>query len=92
MNIEIWAYMNRHSDFHAPHLFEEYVSQAPIRPEVSKYKKSGDVAIAISKTARAVQLGIAIAAIDGPIPIGDAVGFGVAAIGTVRAWHEVLFD
>lgn len=91
MNPEIWAYMNRYADFHAPHLLEQYVANTP-HEGLAKYEKAGDFAYAVGKTARAVQIGMAISAIDGPIPIADAVGLGVASALALKAWYEFLVD
>ena len=40
------------------------------------------------KTARAVATGMALAALDGPLPIMDVVGFGVATGMAIHAWYE----
>jgi hypothetical protein len=61
-----------------------------------KSSKDGrsDVAlgIAVAKTGRAVALGVALAAMDGPLPIMDVAGFAVATALTVRAWSEWIFS
>lgn len=46
------------------------------------------LATAIEKTRRAIQLGIALAAIDGPLPFMDVVGFGVTSALAGYAWYE----
>ena len=43
---------------------------------------------ATRKTARAISAGVALAAMDGPLPVMDVVGFGVAATGAALAWYE----
>ena len=43
---------------------------------------------ATQKTARAVSYGIALAAMDGPLPFLDVVGFGIATTGAALAWYE----
>ena len=40
------------------------------------------------KTARAIATGVAISAIDGPLPIMDVVGFGVATGMAIHAWYD----
>ena len=45
-------------------------------------------AIAVNKTARAVTIGVTLAAMDGPLPIMDVVGFGVASGMAIHAWYE----
>ena len=44
--------------------------------------------IAAQKTARAALTGMSLAAIDGPLPIMDVVGFGVATGMAIHAWYE----
>jgi hypothetical protein len=46
---------------------------------------------AINRTGRAIATGAAIAAMDGPIPILDMVGFGVAVGGATLAWFDLFF-
>ena len=43
---------------------------------------------ATRKTARAITAGVALAAIDGPLPVMDVVGFGVATTGAALAWYD----
>ena len=43
---------------------------------------------AVNKTARAVTIGVTLAAMDGPLPIMDVVGFGVATGMAIHAWYE----
>jgi len=45
-------------------------------------------AIAVNKTARAVTIGVSLAAMDGPLPVMDVVGFGVASGMAIHAWYE----
>ena len=40
------------------------------------------------KTTRAIAMGVAISAIDGPLPVMDVVGFGVATGMAIHAWYE----
>jgi hypothetical protein len=40
------------------------------------------------KTGRAIAAGIALAAIDGPLPVMDVIGFGVATTGAALAWYD----
>jgi hypothetical protein len=49
---------------------------------------AGDLGVAVAKTNRAIVLGAAIAAIDGPVPVMDVVGFSVAAITAGLAWYD----
>ena len=44
--------------------------------------------IAAQKTARAAATGMALAAMDGPLPVMDVVGFGVATGMAIHAWYE----
>ena len=50
-----------------------------------------EVQRAINRTARAAAQGAAIAAMDGPIPILDMVGLGVAITGATLAWFDLFF-
>ena len=50
-----------------------------------------EVQRAINRTAKAVASGASIAAMDGPIPILDMVGFGVAVGGATLAWVDLFF-
>lgn len=50
-----------------------------------------ELATAVNKTARAAMVGIAISAIDGPLPVMDAVGFGVAVTMATLAWVDYFF-
>lgn len=45
-------------------------------------------AMAVNKTARAVTIGVTLAAMDGPLPVMDVVGFGVASGMAIHAWYE----
>jgi hypothetical protein len=45
-------------------------------------------AIAVNKTARAVTMGVTLAAMDGPLPVMDVVGFTVASGMAIHAWYE----
>ena len=49
---------------------------------------SADLVSASKKTARAVASGVALASIDGPLPVMDVVGFGVAVTGAALAWYD----
>ena len=42
----------------------------------------------LTKTARAATTGMALAAMDGPLPVMDVVGFGVATGMAIHAWYE----
>ena len=45
-------------------------------------------ALAVNKTARAVTMGVTLAAMDGPLPVMDVVGFTVASGMAIHAWYE----
>ena len=47
-----------------------------------------DLVLASKKTARAVASGVALASMDGPLPVMDVVGFGVAVTGAALAWYD----
>ena len=47
-----------------------------------------DLVSASKKTARAVASGVALASMDGPLPVMDVVGFGVAVTGAALAWYD----
>lgn len=88
MNIEIWYKMQLMGEEPRSHLYDQHVAESPMPTEVPRYVEFGQ---AVQKTGQAVRLGIAIAAIDGPIPVMDAVGFGVASVMAMKAWWE-FFD
>ena len=46
---------------------------------------------AITKTTRSILAGATLAAMDGPLPVLDVVGFGVGVIGTTLAWVDYFF-
>lgn len=58
-----------------------------VRPK-RRVRSDTDFNYAVYKTGRAITAGATIAAMDGPVPILDAVGFGVAVAGSIAAWHE----
>ncbi|NCF97517.1 MAG: hypothetical protein GWP21_06340 [Euryarchaeota archaeon] len=43
-------------------------------------------------TQRAFASGLALAAMDGPLPFGDVLGFSVAVGGSVVAWMDYFLD
>ena len=45
-------------------------------------------AIAVNKTARAMTIGVTLAAMDGPLPVMDVVGLGVSTGMAIHAWYE----
>ena len=55
-----------------------------------QYETGPEIASAVTKTMRAVGLGIAISQIDGPLPFADVVGFSIASVLAVRAWWDVF--
>ena len=50
------------------------------------------LAQALIKTGRAVAAGVAISAIDGPLPVMDVIGLTVAVGGAGVAWLDYLFN
>ena len=53
-----------------------------------QFEQSVALRDATQKTARAVASGIALSAIDGPLPFMDVVGFGVTTTLAALAWYE----
>jgi len=51
-------------------------------------EKAGQFGIAVQKTAKAGAAGMAIAALDGPIPVLDIIGLGVTTGMSLIAWIE----
>ena len=49
-------------------------------------------AIALSRTGRAIALGVAISQIDGPLPFADVVGLTIAVVGAGLAWWDFFDD
>lgn len=49
-----------------------------------------EVQRALNRTGRAVATGVAISSIDGPIPVLDFVGFGVAVGMATLAWFDLF--
>jgi hypothetical protein len=49
---------------------------------------AGDLGVAVAKTNRAIILGAAISAMDGPLPVMDVVGFSIAAVTAGLAWYD----
>ena len=72
----------------------DHTSDVPGIPPLVNYQGKSSVqhdiefVMAVGKTGRAVALGIALASIDGPLPIMDVAGFVVATALSLRAWHE----
>lgn len=54
-------------------------------PGLVEFKKSSGPPIA--KTIRNIELGMALASVDGPLPVMDVVGFGVATSLTIYDWY-----
>jgi hypothetical protein len=61
------------------------------RDEKERMNTMDEIQRAINRTGRAIATGAAIAAMDGPIPILDMVGFGVAVGGATLAWFDLFF-
>ena len=53
-----------------------------------KLDQNYKLAKALNRTAKAALVGVAISAIDGPLPVMDVVGFGVASTMAAIAWHD----
>jgi len=53
-----------------------------------RFEQSMALRDATQKTGRAVAAGVALAAIDGPLPFMDVVGFGVTTTLAAIAWYE----
>ena len=51
-------------------------------------KSDSDFAYATYRTGRALALGASLAAMDGPLPVGDVLGLAVASAGATLAWVE----
>lgn len=85
MNIDIWYKMQLMGEEPRSHLFDQQVAVSPLPPQLPRAVEFG---LAVQKTAQAVRLGMAISAIDGPIPVMDAVGFGIASVMSLKAWYE----
>lgn len=60
----------------------------PIPPAADEYDASAELGYALFKTGRAFTAGIAIAGMDGPLPILDVIGLGYAIYGTFKAWDD----
>ena len=62
-----------------------------LRPTKQNYqtsRKRSKFNTAVAKTAKAVKKGYAISTIDGPVPVMDTIGFGIAVYETGVAWYE----
>jgi hypothetical protein len=55
---------------------------------MSTPEQAGELAIAVTKTQRAIMAGGAIAAMDGPVPILDWVGLAATTGMSLIAWYE----
>ena len=53
-----------------------------------QFEQSVALRDATQKTARAIASGVALSAIDGPLPFMDVVGFGVTTTLAALAWYE----
>ena len=53
-----------------------------------QFEQSVALSDATQKTARAIASGVALSAIDGPLPFMDVVGFGVTTTLAALAWYE----
>ena len=53
-----------------------------------KLDQDAKLAKAINRTTKAAIVGIGLSAIDGPLPIMDVVGLGVATGMAIIAWHD----
>ena len=54
----------------------------------SKLDQDAKLAKAINRTTKAALVGIGLSAIDGPLPVMDVVGLGVASLMATIAWVD----
>jgi len=83
--------MNTHKEewmIHAQVLIPQIITTVQNDGSTMSMEKAAAGAIATQKTIRAIQAGVALSAIDGPLPVMDVVGFGVAVTGSALAWYE----
>jgi len=67
-------------------------SKLPRRKKSSSLGNVDRIKRASQITARAAGMGIALSAIDGPLPIMDTIGFGIFAGASVLAWTNVIIE
>lgn len=95
-----WYTSQSTSGFGLPPILREYGEIQDDLHKTSKLrkKKAGRsqnvdrVKRASQITIRAAGMGIALSAIDGPLPIMDTIGFGVFAAASVLAWTDVIVN
>ena len=83
--------MNTHKEewmIHAQVLIPQIITSVQNDGSIMSTEKAAAGGIAVQKTIRAIQAGVALSAIDGPLPVMDVVGFGVAVTGSALAWYE----
>lgn len=83
-------------EFHSNHIFvTPHVTYNEDDNSVSfgvEYESSSELYTAMKNTGRAIGIGLALAKIDGPLPVGDVVGLAVASAMAVRAWYNFFTD
>ena len=78
------------------HLKDEYISPLIAFNKARKYMSGRNrgatdhikLQRAIKGTTRAVTLGVALASMDGPLPVMDVIGLGVTMVYTAAAWID----
>jgi len=59
--------------------------------EQQRFNEMSELERAITKTTRSIVAGASLAAMDGPLPFLDVLGFGVGVVGTGLAWIDYFF-
>jgi len=59
--------------------------------EQARLNEMSELERAITKTTRSILAGATLAAMDGPLPVLDVLGFGVGVVGTTLAWIDYFF-
>lgn len=67
---------------------ENMVGLRPVKQNYQNSRKRSKFNRAVGKTAKAVKKGYAISLLDGPVPVMDTIGFGIAVYETGVAWYE----
>ena len=84
--------MNQYKEQWMEHANALIPTRMKINTQTNQVEMAWDIdpkaAHAVNKTARAVTIGVTLAAMDGPLPIMDVVGLGVASGMAIHAWYE----
>ena len=64
------------------------VGHRPVKQNYQSSRKRSKFNTAVGKTAKAAKKGYALSLVDGPVPIMDTLGFGIAVYETGVAWYE----